>query len=168
MLFLVGAAGFEPATWSTQNSRATRLRYTPPRAHGRETLMPTPRKDTYRYTLRPTAATYDVGHRALDRPPSQFPRAKIGFARLRHSRWRNHHHQIWLARSRRNGQRRKIGVATRSPASIPSFLAVPATTSRTARTGPPEEMILSDSVWVFSAMRRMRPSLWMKIMSRDT
>src|ERR1700722_11068854 len=26
---LVGAAGFEPATWSTQNSRATRLRYTP-------------------------------------------------------------------------------------------------------------------------------------------
>src|SRR5712671_1481721 len=27
---MVGAAGFEPATWSTQNSRATRLRYTPP------------------------------------------------------------------------------------------------------------------------------------------
>src|SRR5436190_4660946 len=27
---LVGAAGFEPATWSTQNSRATRLRYAPP------------------------------------------------------------------------------------------------------------------------------------------
>src|SRR6266568_1545432 len=26
---VVGAAGFEPATWSTQNSRATRLRYTP-------------------------------------------------------------------------------------------------------------------------------------------
>jgi hypothetical protein len=26
---LVGVAGFEPATWSTQNSRATRLRYTP-------------------------------------------------------------------------------------------------------------------------------------------
>src|SRR5215831_13495927 len=26
---LVGAAGFEPATWSTQNSRATRLRYAP-------------------------------------------------------------------------------------------------------------------------------------------
>ena len=25
----VGAAGFEPATWSTQNSRATRLRYAP-------------------------------------------------------------------------------------------------------------------------------------------
>ena len=28
---LVGAAGFEPATCSTQNCRATRLRYTPPR-----------------------------------------------------------------------------------------------------------------------------------------
>jgi hypothetical protein len=27
---LVGAAGFEPATCSTQNCRATRLRYTPP------------------------------------------------------------------------------------------------------------------------------------------
>src|SRR5215831_1152455 len=26
---VVGAAGFEPATWSTQNSRATRLRYAP-------------------------------------------------------------------------------------------------------------------------------------------
>jgi hypothetical protein len=30
LILLVGAAGFEPATWSTQNSRATRLRYTPP------------------------------------------------------------------------------------------------------------------------------------------
>src|SRR6185295_11275938 len=30
---VVGAAGFEPTTWSTQNSRATRLRYAPvPRA----------------------------------------------------------------------------------------------------------------------------------------
>src|SRR5258705_11313152 len=28
-LFLVGAAGFEPTTCSTQNCRATRLRYTP-------------------------------------------------------------------------------------------------------------------------------------------
>src|SRR3982074_1257011 len=26
---MVGAAGFEPATWSTQNSRATRTRYAP-------------------------------------------------------------------------------------------------------------------------------------------
>ena len=30
--WLVGAAGFEPATCSTQNCRATRLRYTPPGA----------------------------------------------------------------------------------------------------------------------------------------
>jgi hypothetical protein len=29
LLFLVGAAGFEPTTCSTQNCRATRLRYTP-------------------------------------------------------------------------------------------------------------------------------------------
>src|SRR5271169_4192579 len=29
---VVGAAGFEPATCSTQNCRATRLRYTPPGA----------------------------------------------------------------------------------------------------------------------------------------
>src|SRR5215467_3589181 len=29
-VLLVGAAGFEPATCSTQNCRATRLRYTPP------------------------------------------------------------------------------------------------------------------------------------------
>jgi hypothetical protein len=65
-------------------------------------------------------------------------------------------------------QWRRIGVATLSPASIPSFRAVPAATSSTARTGPPEEMIFSDKVSVFSAMRRMRPSLWMKIMSSDT
>jgi hypothetical protein len=30
LILLVGAAGFEPATCSTQNCRATRLRYTPP------------------------------------------------------------------------------------------------------------------------------------------
>src|ERR1043166_3418298 len=34
LALLVGAAGFEPATWSTQNSRATRLRYAPPGAAG--------------------------------------------------------------------------------------------------------------------------------------
>src|SRR5262245_24935092 len=32
LILLVGAAGFEPATCSTQNCRATRLRYTPPGA----------------------------------------------------------------------------------------------------------------------------------------
>jgi hypothetical protein len=35
LILLVGAAGFEPATWSTQNSRATRLRYAPPGFPGR-------------------------------------------------------------------------------------------------------------------------------------
>jgi hypothetical protein len=29
LIYLVGAAGFEPTTCSTQNCRATRLRYTP-------------------------------------------------------------------------------------------------------------------------------------------
>src|SRR5215510_11448303 len=29
LILLVGATGFEPVTWSTQNSRATRLRYAP-------------------------------------------------------------------------------------------------------------------------------------------
>src|SRR6266705_6342007 len=41
---MVGAAGFEPATWSTQNSRATRLRYAPPH----ESLT---RAGAVRYTL---------------------------------------------------------------------------------------------------------------------
>src|SRR5258707_15617587 len=36
LILLVGAAGFEPATWSTQNSRATRLRYTPPGSMGKK------------------------------------------------------------------------------------------------------------------------------------
>src|SRR6478735_6058498 len=35
---MVGAAGFEPATWSTQNSRATRLRYAPAAAEPRYTV----------------------------------------------------------------------------------------------------------------------------------
>src|SRR6516164_1537238 len=33
LILLVGAAGFEPATCSTQNCRATRLRYTPRRTY---------------------------------------------------------------------------------------------------------------------------------------
>src|SRR5215831_10787667 len=37
---VVGAAGFEPATWSTQNSRATRLRYAPPGAAGGLSAQP--------------------------------------------------------------------------------------------------------------------------------
>src|SRR5579883_1448067 len=37
--FLVGAAGFEPTTCSTQNCRATRLRYTPIFAKTVDTLL---------------------------------------------------------------------------------------------------------------------------------
>jgi hypothetical protein len=45
MGYLVGAAGFEPTTCSTQNCRATRLRYTPIIARKRR-----------RYTLKADAA----------------------------------------------------------------------------------------------------------------
>ena len=38
---------------------------------------------------------------------------------------------------------------------MPSLRAVPATTSSTARTGPPEGMSRSESGLVFSAMRKM-------------
>src|SRR3569623_64132 len=50
---------------------------------------------------------------------------------------------------------------------MPTFRAVPAITSSTAFTGPPEEMIRSDIGSVFSAIRKIRPSAWMKIMSRE-
>src|SRR2546425_626893 len=61
---------------------------------------------------------------------------------------------------------RNMGGATRSPGLIPSLRAVPPITSSTARTGPPAAMILVDSGSVFAAMRWMRPSARMKIMSR--
>jgi hypothetical protein len=57
------------------------------------------------------------------------------------------------------------GEATRSPGEMPSLRAVPAITSSTKRTGPPEGMTLVDIGSVFSAMRRIRPSPLMKIMS---
>src|SRR5499433_532569 len=59
----------------------------------------------------------------------------------------------------------KIACPTRSPGAMPSFLAVPPSTSSTARTGPPEGTSVSESGTVFSAMRKMRPSPRMKIMS---
>jgi hypothetical protein len=62
-------------------------------------------------------------------------------------------------------QRPNIGPVTRSPGAMPSLRAVPAITSRTARTGPPEGTGRSDNGSACSAMRRMRPSLRMKIMS---
>jgi len=56
--------------------------------------------------------------------------------------------------------------ATRSPGAIPSLRAVPPITSSTARTGPPEGIRRSESGSALSAIRRMRPSARMKIMSR--
>src|SRR5438477_10327478 len=61
-----------------------------------------------------------------------------------------------------------IEPVTRSPGAMPSLRAVPATTSSTARTGPPEGMSRSESGLVFSAMRKMRPSPVIKIISSDT
>jgi hypothetical protein len=62
-------------------------------------------------------------------------------------------------------QRLNSGWATRSPGAIPYFCAVPAITSSTPFANPPEGMILVDSGSVFSAIRRIRPSARMKIMS---
>jgi hypothetical protein len=57
------------------------------------------------------------------------------------------------------------GEATRSPGAMPILRAVPAMTSSTKRTGPFEGMTSVDIGLAFSAMRRMRPSALMKIMS---
>src|SRR5579863_10437180 len=54
LISLVGAAGFEPTTCSTQNCRATRLRYTP--------MNGSPR----RYTLGKQPAR--LSNKAFDRP----------------------------------------------------------------------------------------------------
>ena len=48
---------------------------------------------------------------------------------------------------------------------MPNFLAVPAWTSSTKRAEPPDEMRRSDSGSAFCSIRRMRPSLSMKIIS---
>src|SRR5262252_6916898 len=74
LILLVGAAGFEPATWSTQNSRATRLRYTPPGRTGNAS-MPV-RKIYVRYTLCSTAATFCGAARSC--APARFPREERG------------------------------------------------------------------------------------------
>src|SRR6266550_2031450 len=59
------------------------------------------------------------------------------------------------------------GCATWSPGAIPYFFAVPAITSSTPFASPLEGMILVDCGSVFSAIRRIRPSARMKIMSRE-
>src|ERR1700681_1866962 len=61
----------------------------------------------------------------------------------------------------------KSGCATRSPGAIPYFFAVPAITSSTPFASPPDGMILVDCGSVFSAIRRIRPSARMKIMSSE-
>jgi hypothetical protein len=61
----------------------------------------------------------------------------------------------------------KIDPVTRSPGATPSLRAVPAITSSTARTGPPDGMSLSDIGCAFSATRRIRPSLRMKMISSE-
>jgi hypothetical protein len=50
---------------------------------------------------------------------------------------------------------------------MPYFFAVPAITSSTPFANPRDGMILVDIGSVFSAIRRMRPSARMKIMSSE-
>src|SRR6202158_1348567 len=59
------------------------------------------------------------------------------------------------------------GCPTRSPGAIPYFFAVPAITSSTPFASPLDGMILVDCGSVFSAIRRIRPSARMKIMSSE-
>src|SRR5262245_860301 len=74
MAELVGAAGFEPATWSTQNSRATRLRYAPaPPASIHGSLCPS----------KPRGPLETAPRRRHDRP--QTPRAGVAAQRPRAS-----------------------------------------------------------------------------------
>jgi hypothetical protein len=59
--YLVGASGFEPETCSTQNCRATRLRYTP--ISGMAS----------RYTLEAPAARHREGDQGVEKAPSGAP-----------------------------------------------------------------------------------------------
>src|ERR1700761_3887968 len=61
----------------------------------------------------------------------------------------------------------KIDPVTRSPGAMWNLRAVPAITSRTARTGPPDGMRSSDIGLAFSATRNTCPSPRMKIMSSE-
>src|SRR6202521_2843525 len=78
VLRVVGAPGFEPGTWSTQNSRATRLRYAPP--GGREyapvryTVRSGPARrpaDALRKAVRPAGAHRNHGW--ATRSPAAIP-----------------------------------------------------------------------------------------------
>src|SRR5437868_14851960 len=67
---MVGAAGFEPATWSTQNSRATRLRYAP-KLRVRYTLRFSPASSELPPPLR-SAPAEDRMRNAVPRDYAQF------------------------------------------------------------------------------------------------
>src|SRR3982074_2039626 len=133
---MVGAAGFEPTTCSTQNCRATRLRYTP----------------------------FDLG-RDVDTRLEHDPEKWKPVFRKAHAQQESQH-------CRQGGSQPpqwplNSGWPTRSPGSMPYFFAVPAITSSTPFASPPDGMILVDSGSVFSAIRRIRPSARMKIMSSE-
>ena len=119
---LVGAAGFEPTTCSTQNCRATRLRYTP------------------------------MARCTVDNPI-------IGVVTRLKSRQQGDKH----AGSAPVEQGMGDPVARRDAV----FLGGAGRHLQHARASPPEEMIFVDSGSVFSAIRRMRPSARMKIMSSE-
>src|SRR5581483_11284989 len=145
LILFVGAAGFEPTTCSTQNCRATRLRYTP--------IFGRPR----RYTLKPAPARRDAPPTALKRQSGQ----RYNVLTMR-----------WNEPARRSVRCRSYlvlnkGWATRSPGWIPYFCAVPAITSSTPFASPLDGMILVDNGSVSSAIRRILPSERMKIMSSE-
>ena len=115
---LVGAAGFEPTTCSTQNCRATRLRYTP-------------------FILGSDVDTrLSPGQQGV--PPPDGPYRPLN-----------------------------SGCATRSPGCDTVFLRRAGDHLQHALGGPAGGNDLVDSGSVFSAIRRMRPSARMKIMSSD-
>ena len=113
---LVGAAGFEPTTCSTQNCRATRLRYTP----------------------------FILGNDVVTRLRSASKALPAG-----------------------TSMPLKSGCGHPVAGRDTVFFRRAGDHLEDAFGGPPEEIILVDSGWVFSAIRRMRPSARMKIMSSD-
>jgi hypothetical protein len=107
-----------------------------------------PKLPRYQAALYPAPLSVAVGY-MFHRPPARRPMPAVGSPQSGTGRY-------FL----------KKAPATRSPGAMPSLRAVPPMTSSTARTGPPDGMRRSESGSAFSAIRRMRPSARMKIMSR--